>query len=164
MVIPEKQRAEFGDRPSWAGCFVPTFCVVHVVSLSVILEMLSKPRIFYDSSSEVIKGQTIAVSCQSINGTTPISYHLLKTSNILESRDMSSNEPAVFKDNPTKDTEYQCIVDNCHSHSEMVSEVLRVKVIGKLLCLGRNLIVWGLYFTFSKVWGCPGIVCTSGWY
>nr|XP_055174411.1 platelet endothelial cell adhesion molecule isoform X5 [Nyctereutes procyonoides] len=94
-----------------------------------VCEMLSKPRIFYDSSSEVIKGQTIAVSCQSINGTTPISYHLLKTSNILESRDMSSNEPAVFKDNPTKDTEYQCIVDNCHSHSEMVSEVLRVKVI-----------------------------------
>uniref|UniRef100_A0A8P0TSR4 Platelet endothelial cell adhesion molecule n=1 Tax=Canis lupus familiaris TaxID=9615 RepID=A0A8P0TSR4_CANLF len=105
-----------------------------------VCEMLSKPRIFYDSSSEVIKGQTIAVSCQSINGTTPISYHLLKTSNILESRDMSSNEPAVFKDNPTKDTEYQCIVDNCHSHSEMVSEVLRVKVIVFLAAWIKGLI------------------------
>ncbi|XP_034497765.1 platelet endothelial cell adhesion molecule isoform X3 [Ailuropoda melanoleuca] len=94
-----------------------------------VCEMLSKPRIFYDSSSEVIKGQTITVNCQSINGTPPISYHLLKANNILESRDMNSNEPAVFKDSPTKDVEYQCTVDNCHSHTEMVSEVLRVKVI-----------------------------------
>lgn len=42
---------------------------------------------------------------------------------------MDSNEPAVFKDKPTKDVEYQCIADNCHSHTEMISEVLRVKVI-----------------------------------
>ncbi|XP_059236250.1 platelet endothelial cell adhesion molecule isoform X1 [Mustela nigripes] len=94
-----------------------------------VCEMLSTPRIFYDSGSEVIKGQTIAVSCQSVNGTAPISYHLLKANTILYSHDMNSNEPAVFKDKPTKDVEYQCIVDNCHSHNEMVSEVLRVKVI-----------------------------------
>ncbi|XP_004432716.1 PREDICTED: platelet endothelial cell adhesion molecule isoform X1 [Ceratotherium simum simum] len=94
-----------------------------------VCEMLSKPEIFCDSKSEVIKGQTIEVSCQSRRGTSPISYHLLKASNILKSRNVSSNEPTVFKDNPTKDVEYQCIADNCHSHAEMVSDVLRVKVI-----------------------------------
>ncbi|XP_042773064.1 platelet endothelial cell adhesion molecule isoform X2 [Panthera leo] len=94
-----------------------------------VCEMLSKPRIFYDSGPEVIKGQTIAVSCQSVNGTAPISYHLVKANSILESCNMDSNEPAVFKDKPTKDVEYQCIADNCHSHTEMISEVLRVKVI-----------------------------------
>ncbi|KAI5277240.1 platelet endothelial cell adhesion molecule isoform X1 [Manis pentadactyla] len=99
-----------------------------VVQIAVC-EMLSKPRIFHESRSEVIKGQTIEVSCQSINGTSPISYHLLKASSILKKCSMSSNDPAVFKDNPTKDVEYQCIVDNCHSQNKMFSEVLRVKVI-----------------------------------
>nr|XP_036852729.1 platelet endothelial cell adhesion molecule isoform X1 [Manis javanica]XP_036852731.1 platelet endothelial cell adhesion molecule isoform X2 [Manis javanica]XP_036852732.1 platelet endothelial cell adhesion molecule isoform X3 [Manis javanica] len=94
-----------------------------------VCEMLSKPRIFHESRSEVIKGQTIEVSCQSINGTSPISYHLLKASSVLKKCSMSSNDPAVFKDNPTKDVEYQCIVDNCHSQNKMFSEVLRVKVI-----------------------------------
>ncbi|XP_029782809.1 platelet endothelial cell adhesion molecule isoform X1 [Suricata suricatta] len=94
-----------------------------------VCEMLSKPRIFYDSSSEVIKGQTIAISCQSINGTAPINYRLLKANNTSESYGMNSNEPAVFKDKPTKDVEYQCIAKNCHSHSEMISEVLQVNVI-----------------------------------
>ncbi|XP_077636514.1 platelet endothelial cell adhesion molecule isoform X1 [Crocuta crocuta] len=94
-----------------------------------VCEMLSKPRIFYDSSSEVIKGQTIAVSCQSVNGTTPITYHLLKAGSILESCNMNSNEPAVFKDKPTKDVEYQCMADNCHSYTEIASEVLRVNVV-----------------------------------
>ncbi|XP_036755834.2 platelet endothelial cell adhesion molecule isoform X3 [Manis pentadactyla] len=101
-----------------------------VVQIAVC-EMLSKPRIFHESRSEVIKGQTIEVSCQSINGTSPISYHLLKASSILKKCSMSSNDPAVFKDNPTKDVEYQCIVDNCHSQNKMFSEVLRVKVIAK---------------------------------
>nr|XP_036852734.1 platelet endothelial cell adhesion molecule isoform X5 [Manis javanica] len=96
-----------------------------------VCEMLSKPRIFHESRSEVIKGQTIEVSCQSINGTSPISYHLLKASSVLKKCSMSSNDPAVFKDNPTKDVEYQCIVDNCHSQNKMFSEVLRVKVIAK---------------------------------
>ncbi|XP_047614251.1 platelet endothelial cell adhesion molecule isoform X1 [Phacochoerus africanus] len=94
-----------------------------------VCEMLSKPSIFHDSRSEVIKGQTIEVSCQSINGTSPISYQLLKGSDLLASQNMSSNEPAVFKDNPTKDVEYQCIADNCHSHASMPSKILRVKVI-----------------------------------
>ncbi|NP_999072.1 platelet endothelial cell adhesion molecule precursor [Sus scrofa] len=94
-----------------------------------VCEMLSKPSIFHDSGSEVIKGQTIEVSCQSINGTSPISYQLLKGSDLLASQNVSSNEPAVFKDNPTKDVEYQCIADNCHSHAGMPSKVLRVKVI-----------------------------------
>ncbi|XP_037348165.1 platelet endothelial cell adhesion molecule [Talpa occidentalis] len=94
-----------------------------------VCEMLSRPRIFHDSRSEVIKGQTIEVSCQSVNGSSPIFYYLLKSSNILDRRDQNSNDPAVFRDNPTKDAEYQCSADNCHSHTEMVSHVLRVKVI-----------------------------------
>lgn len=120
------------------GYFVSAF-IHHSGCLSLsVLEMLSKPRIFYDSSSEVIKGQTIAVSCQSINGTTPITYHLLKAGSILESCNMNSNEPAVFKDKPTKDVEYQCMADNCHSYTEIASEVLRVNVVGKLLCDGKQ--------------------------
>ncbi|XP_054429007.1 platelet endothelial cell adhesion molecule isoform X3 [Pteronotus mesoamericanus] len=94
-----------------------------------VCEMLSKPRIFYDSKSEVIKGQTIEVKCQSINGTSPVSYRLLKRNNILKSHNVSSNEPAVFKDNPTEDTEYQCIAHNCHSRPEIFSDLLSIKVI-----------------------------------
>ncbi|XP_028355044.1 platelet endothelial cell adhesion molecule isoform X2 [Physeter macrocephalus] len=94
-----------------------------------VCEMLSKPSIFHDSRSEVIKGQTIEVSCQSINGTSPIFYQLSKASKTLASQSMGSNEPAIFKDNPTKDVEYQCIADNCHSHTKLVSELLQVKVI-----------------------------------
>lgn len=93
--------------------------------------MLSKPSIFHDSRSEVIKGQTIEVSCQSINGTSPIFYQLSKASKTLASQSVGSNEPAIFKDNPTKDVEYRCIADNCHSHTKLVSELLQVKVIGK---------------------------------
>ncbi|XP_062937072.1 platelet endothelial cell adhesion molecule [Cynocephalus volans] len=94
-----------------------------------VCEMLSKPRISLDARSEVIKGQTIEVSCQSISGTSPIFYQLLKANKVLESCNKSSNDPAVFKDNATKDVEYQCIADNCHSQAKMFSEVLRVKVI-----------------------------------
>ncbi|XP_073653533.1 platelet endothelial cell adhesion molecule isoform X11 [Tursiops truncatus] len=94
-----------------------------------VCEMLSKPSIFHDSRSEVIKGQTIEVSCQSINGTSPIFYQLSKASKTLASQSMGSNEPAIFKDNPTKDVEYHCIADNCHSHTKLVSELLQVKVI-----------------------------------
>ncbi|KAM5213362.1 platelet endothelial cell adhesion molecule isoform 2-T3 [Hipposideros larvatus] len=94
-----------------------------------VCEMLSKPRIVYEVRSEVIKGQTIKVNCQSINGTSPISYRLLKASNVLGTLTVGSNEPAVFKDSPTEDVEYQCIVNNCHSDDEMKSELLMVKVI-----------------------------------
>lgn len=94
-----------------------------------VCEILSKPRIFYESKSEVIKGQTIEVKCQSVNGTSPISYHLVRTSGTLKSHNVSSNEPAVFKDNPTEDTEYHCVARNCHSHAEMFSDLLSVKVI-----------------------------------
>ncbi|XP_073901540.1 platelet endothelial cell adhesion molecule isoform X4 [Castor canadensis] len=99
--------------------------MVHIT----VCEKLSKPSIFHDVKSEIIKGNPIKVSCQSINGTSPISYHLVKATNILQSRMMTSNDPAEFIDKPTKDVEYQCIVDNCHSHLEMFSEVLKVKVI-----------------------------------
>ncbi|XP_057572018.1 platelet endothelial cell adhesion molecule [Hippopotamus amphibius kiboko] len=94
-----------------------------------VCEMLSKPSIFHDSRSEVIKGQTIEVSCQSKNGTSPIFYELSKASKTWASQTMNSNEPAIFKDNPTKDVEYHCVADNCHSHTQLVSEVLQVKVI-----------------------------------
>nr|XP_024090704.2 platelet endothelial cell adhesion molecule isoform X1 [Pongo abelii] len=117
-----------------SGTYICTAGIDKVVKKSntvqiVVCEMLSQPRISYDAQFEVIKGQTIEVSCQSISGTSPISYHLLKTSNVLESSTKNSNDPAVFKDNPTEDVEYQCVADNCHSHTEMLSEVLRVKVI-----------------------------------
>ncbi|XP_028013176.1 platelet endothelial cell adhesion molecule isoform X2 [Eptesicus fuscus] len=101
--------------------------------LITVCEMLSTPRIFYDSTFEVIKGQTIEVHCQSINGTAPISYQLLKASNILENYTVGSNEPAVFKDNPTEDTEYHCLADNCHSSPAMISEPLVVKVIAPVV-------------------------------
>ncbi|XP_053511336.1 platelet endothelial cell adhesion molecule isoform X2 [Artibeus jamaicensis] len=94
-----------------------------------VCEMLSKPRIFYESTSEVIKGQTIEVKCQSINGTSPISYRLVRTSGTSKGHNVSSNEPAVFKDNPTEDTEYHCVARNCHSHPEIHSDLLSVKVI-----------------------------------
>ncbi|XP_036926316.1 platelet endothelial cell adhesion molecule isoform X2 [Sturnira hondurensis] len=94
-----------------------------------VCEMLSKPRIFYESKSEVIKGQTIEVKCQSINGTSPIFYRLVRTSSALKGHNVSSNEPAVFKDNPTEDTKYHCVARNCHSNPEIRSDVLSVKVI-----------------------------------
>ncbi|XP_012588608.1 PREDICTED: platelet endothelial cell adhesion molecule isoform X2 [Condylura cristata] len=94
-----------------------------------VCEMLSRPRIFHNARSEVIKGQTIEVSCQSTNGSSPISYSLLKASNVLDRRDENSNSPAVFQDKPTQDTEYQCLADNCHSHDRIASSVLQVKVI-----------------------------------
>lgn len=139
MVMTEKAKPRVWGRRNSSGrfCFFLQ-CHSGCFSLSVILEMLSKPRIFHESRSEVIKGQTIEVSCQSINGTSPISYHLLKASSVLKKCSMSSNDPAVFKDNPTKDVEYQCIVDNCHSQNKMFSEVLRVKVIGKTLCYEKK--------------------------
>ncbi|XP_053426763.1 platelet endothelial cell adhesion molecule [Nycticebus coucang] len=95
----------------------------------VVCEMLSNPRISHDVGSEVIKGQTIEVSCQSINGTSPISYQLLKANRVLGSHMEYSNDPAVFRDNPTEDVAYQCVADNCHSQAKMFSNVLRVKVI-----------------------------------
>nr|KAF6309192.1 hypothetical protein mPipKuh1_013340 [Pipistrellus kuhlii] len=101
--------------------------------LITVCEMLSKPTIFYDSKSEVIKGKTIEVHCQSINGTAPISYQFLKASNSLENYTVGSNEPTVFKDNPTEDTEYQCQADNCHSSPAMISEPLVVKVIAPVV-------------------------------
>ncbi|KAF4012746.1 hypothetical protein G4228_002933 [Cervus hanglu yarkandensis] len=94
-----------------------------------VCEMLSKPRIFHDSRSEVIKGQTIEVSCQSVNGTAPIFYQLSDASKPVANQSMGSNEPAIFRDKPMKDVEYWCSADNCHSHTKMFSEVLRIKVI-----------------------------------
>lgn len=126
---------------------------------SVVLEMLSKPRIFHDAKAELIKGHAITISCQSINGTAPVTYNLLKATDSFQTRSMHSfqtrsmysNHPATFADKPTKDVEYQCIADNCHSHSELYSEILSVKVIGKPLC--REDLEWG----FSKAEGLESI-------
>ncbi|XP_006970558.1 platelet endothelial cell adhesion molecule isoform X2 [Peromyscus maniculatus bairdii] len=94
-----------------------------------VCEMLSKPRIFHDAKAEIIKGRPITISCQSTNGTAPVTYYLMKDTNIFQNLMMNSNDPAAFTDTPTKDVEYQCRVDNCHSHPELHSEILRVEVI-----------------------------------
>lgn len=94
-----------------------------------VCEMLSKPRIFHDATSEIIKGHTIGIGCQSENGTAPISYHLIKAKSNFKTLEMTSNDPATFTDKPTRDVQYQCVADNCHSHSGVHSEILRVKVI-----------------------------------
>ncbi|XP_051035230.1 platelet endothelial cell adhesion molecule isoform X4 [Phodopus roborovskii] len=94
-----------------------------------VCEMLSKPRIFHDAKAEVIKGHAITISCQSINGTTPVTYHLIKATNVFLELKMKSNDPAAFTDKPLKDVEYQCMASNCHSHPDLHSEILRVKVI-----------------------------------
>ena len=123
--------------------------------------MLSKPSIFHDSRSEVIKGQTIEVSCQSVNGTAPIFYQLSNTSKPVANQSVGSNEPAIFRDKPMKDVEYWCSADNCHSHSKMLSEVLRVKVIGKSLCYEKN--PWGTAVLVHIFKGL-GVDKRSGWY
>uniref|UniRef100_A0A2K6TC85 Platelet endothelial cell adhesion molecule n=1 Tax=Saimiri boliviensis boliviensis TaxID=39432 RepID=A0A2K6TC85_SAIBB len=111
-------------------CKVESSRIAKVSSVVVnITEMLSRPRISHNTQFEVIKGQTIEVSCQSISGTSPISYQLFKNTESLESCTKSSNDPAVFKDNPTEDVRYYCAVNNCHSQDRLLSEALRVKVI-----------------------------------
>ncbi|KAL1780176.1 platelet endothelial cell adhesion molecule isoform X1 [Sigmodon hispidus] len=94
-----------------------------------VCEMLSKPRIFHDAKAEIIKGHAITIGCQSINGTAPITYYLIKDTDIFQNLLVNSSDPATFTDKPTKDVEYQCIANNCHSHPELHSEILRVKVI-----------------------------------
>lgn len=94
-----------------------------------VCEMLSKPRIFHDAKSEIIKGHAVGISCQSVNGTAPITYRLTKAKSDFRTLEMNSKDPATFTDKPTRDVEYQCIADNCHSHPEVRSEILRVKVI-----------------------------------
>ncbi|XP_039332239.1 platelet endothelial cell adhesion molecule isoform X1 [Saimiri boliviensis] len=117
-----------------SGTYICTAGIGKVVKKSntvqiVVCEMLSRPRISHNTQFEVIKGQTIEVSCQSISGTSPISYQLFKNTESLESCTKSSNDPAVFKDNPTEDVRYYCAVNNCHSQDRLLSEALRVKVI-----------------------------------
>ncbi|XP_052052351.1 platelet endothelial cell adhesion molecule isoform X4 [Apodemus sylvaticus] len=94
-----------------------------------VCEMLSKPRIFHDATSEIIKGQAVGISCWSANGTAPITYHLIKAKNNFQTLEMDSSGPATFTDKPVGDEEYQCVADNCHSYPEVRSEILRVKVI-----------------------------------
>lgn len=105
---------------------------------SVVLEMLSKPRIFHDAKAEIIKGHAITISCQSVNGTAPVTYHLIKDTNVFLDRMVTSNDPAAFTDEPIEDVEYQCMANNCHSHPQLYSETLRVKVIGKQEGQGFN--------------------------
>lgn len=94
-----------------------------------VCEMLSKPSIFHDAKSEIIKGHAIGISCQSENGTAPITYHLMKAKSDFQTLEVTSNDPATFTDKPTRDMEYQCRADNCHSHPAVFSEILRVRVI-----------------------------------
>lgn len=124
----ESQAHRFQKEGPGLGCY---FCFIWI-SL-VVLEMLSKPRIFHDATSEIIKGHTIGIGCQSENGTAPISYHLIKAKSNFKTLEMTSNDPATFTDKPTRDVQYQCVADNCHSHSEVHSVILRVKVIGEHL-------------------------------
>ncbi|XP_021489963.1 platelet endothelial cell adhesion molecule isoform X1 [Meriones unguiculatus] len=117
-----------------SGRYVCTAAIGKVVKRSnsvqiKVCEMLSKPRIFHDATSEIIKGHAVGIACHSINGTTPITYHLIKATRLFRSVMMNSNDPATFTDKPTKDVEYQCIVDNCHSHPQLHSEILKVGVI-----------------------------------
>ncbi|XP_051014871.1 platelet endothelial cell adhesion molecule [Acomys russatus] len=117
-----------------SGKYICTAGVSKVVKRSNLVHikvcaMLSKPRIFHDAKSEIIKGHAISISCQSVNGTTPVTYHLLKAAGVFRTLMMNSNDPATFTDKPTSDVGYQCMVDNCHSHSELYSEILKVKVI-----------------------------------
>lgn len=94
-----------------------------------VCEMLSKPQIFHNAKFEIVKGQFIGISCQSVNGTAPITYRLIRAKSNFQTVQKNSNDPVTFTDKPTRDVEYQCIVDNCHSHPEVRSEILRVKVI-----------------------------------
>lgn len=117
-----------------SGTYACTAAIGKVIKKSnavriTVCENISEPRIFHDTKPEIIKGQAIRVSCQSLNGTAPITYYLLKGSDVLENITKSSNDPAVFQDNPTKDVEYKCIADNCHSFPAVSSEVLSIKVI-----------------------------------
>ncbi|XP_008844788.1 platelet endothelial cell adhesion molecule isoform X2 [Nannospalax galili] len=134
MILSQDQNFSKIAEEKDSGVYTCTAGIGKVVKRSsavqiTVCEMLSTPKIFHDAKSEIIKGHTISISCQSINGTAPITYHLLKAMNIFRSYTMTSNDHAIFTDRPIKDVEYQCMADNCHSHSEMVSEVLRVKVI-----------------------------------
>ncbi|XP_005002034.1 platelet endothelial cell adhesion molecule isoform X2 [Cavia porcellus] len=122
--------AEAGD----SGTYTCTAGIGKVVKKSNAVQItvcgnISKPRIFHNTKSEIIKGHAVRISCQSINGTLPITYYLLKGSDVLETITKNSSDPAVFQDSPTKDVEYKCVADNCHSHPEVSSEVLSIKVI-----------------------------------
>ncbi|XP_072501519.1 platelet endothelial cell adhesion molecule isoform X2 [Notamacropus eugenii] len=98
------------------------------VQLSVF-EIVSKPRIFHNSESEVIKGQLLELYCQSTNGTPPIRYYLCKMNTCKSHKEMYSNEPAKFLERPTATTEYTCVAKNHHSQGSVVSDVLNVSVI-----------------------------------
>lgn len=124
----ESQAQSFQKEGSRLGC---SLCFIWISP--VVVEMLSKPRIFHDAKSEIIKGHAIGISCQSENGTAPITYHLMKAKSDFQTLEVTSNDPATFTDKPTRDMEYQCRADNCHSHPAVFSEILRVRVIGKQL-------------------------------
>lgn len=129
MISMGKTKLSLQKEGPRLGC---CFCFIWIFPF--LPEMLSKPRIFHDAKSEIIKGQAVGISCQSANGTAPITYHLMKAKSNFQTLQMKSNDPATFTDKPTRDVEYQCIADNCHSHPEVHSDILRVKVIGEELC------------------------------
>lgn len=128
MILMEKAKPRVCRRKVLGWVIVS---VLFGLFFSVVLEMLSKPRIFHNAKAELIKGHAITVSCQSINGTAPVTYSLLKARDVFHNLTVNSNHPVTFTDKPTEDVEYQCLADNCHSHPHLFSEILRVKVIGK---------------------------------
>ncbi|XP_013358677.1 PREDICTED: platelet endothelial cell adhesion molecule isoform X2 [Chinchilla lanigera] len=117
-----------------SGTYTCTAGVGKVVKKSNAVQItvcgnISTPRILHHPKSEIIKGQAVTVSCHSRNGTSPITYYLLRGSDVLENITKASDKPAEFRDSPTKDAEYKCVADNCHSHPAVSSEVLSIKVI-----------------------------------
>ncbi|XP_043820311.1 platelet endothelial cell adhesion molecule isoform X3 [Dromiciops gliroides] len=94
-----------------------------------VFEIVSKPRIFHNSRSEVIKGQDLEVYCQSVNGTPPIIYYLCKMNTCKSQKEMFTHEPATFLEKPTATTEYTCIAKNYHSQGSVTSDILNVVVI-----------------------------------
>lgn len=145
MILMEKAKPRVCRRKVLGWVIVS---VLFGLFFSAVLEMLSKPRIFHDAKAELIKGHAIAVSCQSINGTAPVTYSLLKARDVFHTLTVNSNHPVTFTDKPTKDVEYQCLADNCHSHPQLFSEILRVKVIGKPRC--REDLEWS--FSRAEDW------------
>ncbi|XP_074080881.1 platelet endothelial cell adhesion molecule isoform X2 [Macrotis lagotis] len=94
-----------------------------------VFEIVSKPRIYHGSKSEVIQGRSLNLYCQSINGTPPIIYNLCKMNICMITKKMYSNEPALFTVNPSATTEYTCVAKNHHSKGSVTSDVLNVEVI-----------------------------------
>uniref|UniRef100_F6U0Z2 Platelet endothelial cell adhesion molecule n=1 Tax=Monodelphis domestica TaxID=13616 RepID=F6U0Z2_MONDO len=106
-----------------------------------VFEIVSKPKIFHNSASEVITGKLLEIYCQSTNGTPPIMYYLCKMNLCANQKEMYSNEPVKFLDTPTANTEYTCIAKNHHSQGTMDSDVLNVVVIAPVAKVNLSILL-----------------------